>query len=84
VTEIRLTVKEPDTAVSDAPPSTLGENRRTCWADPSSPDVVAELERPQAARVRLCVLCAGPLRPGQRVTRIQGSTIHARCSAVGR
>ncbi|MDT7713559.1 MAG: hypothetical protein QOG46_2389, partial [Pseudonocardiales bacterium] len=29
---------------------------------------------------RLCVLCGHPLRAGQHMLRVHGSTIHARCS----
>jgi hypothetical protein len=35
-------------------------------------------------RTRVCVLCGHPLRAGQPMVRIQGSTIHARCSSTGR
>jgi hypothetical protein len=80
VTEIRHTVHEPDARASDALPSTFGTIRRTGLAGTSSADV-AELDRQPVARVRLCVLCGSPLRAGQRITRIQGSTVHARCSA---
>jgi hypothetical protein len=40
--------------------------------------------RPRAGRMRLCVLCGEPLRAGQRLTRVQGSTIHMRCGNGGR
>ena len=36
------------------------------------------------ARLRICVLCGHPLRTGQHLTRVQGSTIHARCRGSGR
>ena len=36
------------------------------------------------SRVRVCVLCGDVLRPGQRIIRVQGSSIHARCSTLGR
>jgi hypothetical protein len=36
------------------------------------------------ARPRLCVLCGRPLRAGQHMLRVHGSTIHARCSNTGR
>jgi hypothetical protein len=32
------------------------------------------------ARTRLCILCGHPVRAGQRLLRIHGSMIHARCS----
>jgi hypothetical protein len=35
-------------------------------------------------RTRVCVLCGQPLRAGQPMLRIQGSTIHARCSSASR
>jgi hypothetical protein len=36
--------------------------------------------RASVARTRLCVLCGRPLRAGQHMLRVHGSTIHARCS----
>ena len=36
------------------------------------------------ARTRLCVLCGRPLRAGQHILRVHGSTIHARCTNAGR
>jgi len=33
-----------------------------------------------AARTRVCILCGHPLRTGQRMLRVHGSTIHARCT----
>jgi hypothetical protein len=33
-----------------------------------------------AARTRVCILCGHPLRIGQRMLRVHGSTIHARCT----
>jgi hypothetical protein len=35
-------------------------------------------------RLRICVLCGHPLRTGQHLTRVQGSTIHARCRSSSR
>ena len=32
---------------------------------------------------RLCILCGGQLRSGQRMLRVHGTTIHARCSSTG-
>jgi hypothetical protein len=46
---------------------------------PPSPVVT----RPPAARLtgpRVCILCGGPLRGGQPMLRVHGTTIHARCS----
>jgi hypothetical protein len=34
-------------------------------------------------RTRVCVLCGQPLRAGQPMLRLQGTTIHARCSKAG-
>ncbi len=34
---------------------------------------------PSSDRVRICILCGGPLRAGQRMVRVHGTTIHARC-----
>jgi hypothetical protein len=33
-----------------------------------------------APRVRVCILCGDPLRAGQRIIRVQGSNVHARCT----
>ena len=35
-------------------------------------------------RIRLCILCGQPLRAGQHMLRIHGSTIHACCNKTGR
>jgi hypothetical protein len=35
-----------------------------------------------AAKTRLCVLCGEPLRAGQRLLRVHGSTIHSRCTST--
>jgi hypothetical protein len=40
--------------------------------------------RTRVARTRLCVLCGQPLRAGQHMLRVHGSTIHARCTNTGR
>jgi hypothetical protein len=44
----------------------------------------AGLTRTAGARTRLCVLCGQPLRAGQHMLRVHGSTIHARCTNTGR
>lgn len=36
------------------------------------------------ANTRLCALCGEPLRAGQHLIRVHGSTIHTRCLAAGR
>ena len=36
-----------------------------------------------ARRARVCVLCGRPLRAGQRLLRVHGTTVHARCSNTG-
>jgi hypothetical protein len=41
------------------------------------------LARP-VSRLRMCVLCGHPLRTGQHLTRVQGSTVHARCCGSSR
>jgi hypothetical protein len=38
----------------------------------------------RVARTRLCVLCGHPLRTGEHMLRVHGSTIHARCTNTGR
>ena len=66
-------------------------------ASPTSPDAalrasppaaarmadVDGLPRPGARRPRVCVLCGRPLRAGQRLLRVHGTTVHARCSDTG-
>jgi hypothetical protein len=83
VTEIRPSVVEPATLASDAPPLASARSRATGLPRADAADIV-ELDQAPAARVRLCVLCGSRLRAGQRVVRIQGSIVHARCSAVER
>jgi hypothetical protein len=39
-----------------------------------------ELALVGATRTRVCILCGHPLRIGQRMLRVHGSTIHARCT----
>jgi hypothetical protein len=51
---------------------------------PASAPVAGELLAASAGRVRLCVLCGGPLRAGQHLIRVHGSTIHACCSTTKR
>ncbi len=54
-------------------------------ADIAMPAPIAgELLSASAGRVRLCILCGGPLRAGQHMIRVHGSTIHARCSSAKR
>jgi hypothetical protein len=66
---------EPLTAQVDALPGSL---------TPARSATVADADPPRSARTRLCVLCGGPLRAGQRVTRVQGSRIHTSCGGDGR
>jgi hypothetical protein len=51
---------------------------------PAPAPIAGELLSASAGRVRLCVLCGGPLRAGQHMIRVHGSTIHARCSSTKR
>jgi hypothetical protein len=37
-----------------------------------------------AGKIRVCVLCGHSLVAGQRVVRVHGSTLHARCCSTGR
>jgi hypothetical protein len=51
--------------------------------DTSTPAPIAgELLPASAGRLRLCILCGGPLRAGQHLIRVHGSTIHAQCSTT--
>jgi len=40
------------------------------------------LLRSAGAQGRICILCGGPLRAGQRLIRVHGSTIHAGCGTA--
>jgi hypothetical protein len=42
-----------------------------------------ELIRSNAIRARRRVLCGRPLRAGQHLLRVHGTTVHARCSKPG-
>jgi len=46
----------------------------------SSPLVRSHRDAPKPPR--LCILCGGQLRSGQRMIRVHGTTIHARCSSI--
>ncbi|HEY1537790.1 MAG TPA: hypothetical protein VGF63_00225 [Solirubrobacteraceae bacterium] len=48
----------------------------------AAPD--ADAAAASAGRIRLCILCGRPVRAGQHILRVHGSTIHARCSVSGR
>jgi hypothetical protein len=50
---------------------------------PASTSLIADADSVQTrlAATRLCVLCGRPLRAGQHMLRVHGSTIHARCSS---
>jgi len=59
----------------------------TLAAHPPGEALLADTDgimRAGVARTRLCVLCGHPLRAGQHMLRVHGSTIHARCSNTGR
>lgn len=54
-------------------------------ADPTPPIADAEgLPGLSVPGLRSCVLCGMPLRSGQHVLRMHGSTVHARCTHKGR
>ena len=66
-------------------------------ASPPSPDAALRALPPATARIadvdgllrlgarraRVCVLCGRPLRAGQRMLRVHGTTVHARCRDTG-
>jgi hypothetical protein len=70
----------PDSPPTPSPPS---PSERTSAHPPAPPPLIADADGLQAsiARTRLCILCGGPLRAGQHMLRVHGSTIHARCSS---
>jgi hypothetical protein len=53
---------------------------------PAAPPIADNNERALGGvtRVRLCILCGHPLRTGQHMLRVHGSTIHARCNNTRR
>jgi hypothetical protein len=65
----------------DAPPTAQPPNHAGARPDASLPDDGSRL-LPAVDRVRLCILCDRPLRAGQHMLRVHGSTIHARCSNI--
>ncbi|MEJ7826080.1 MAG: hypothetical protein WKF48_11660 [Solirubrobacteraceae bacterium] len=42
-------------------------------------DAAEELTAAKDARARSCPLCGGPIRSGQHVKRVYGTTLHALC-----
>lgn len=64
--------------------ATTGEGAGSGGLPAPANDVEAPTVRAQAALTRLCVLCGEPLRGGQHMIRVHGSTIHARCSTTYR
>jgi hypothetical protein len=70
----------PDGAPSPTPPADLEAPLRAQPRENGSlVDADALLLR-RVPRPRLCVLCGGPLRTGQHMLRVHGTTVHARCS----
>jgi hypothetical protein len=70
----------PERPVPDAPP--VGLDARAPAPARTTP-LIADADSLQASFTptrRLCVLCGHPLRAGQPILRVHGSTIHARCS----
>jgi hypothetical protein len=65
-----------------SPPSSDAALRALAPAAARIADVDGLL-RPGARRARVCVLCGRPLRAGQRLLRVHGTTVHARCSDTG-
>jgi hypothetical protein len=68
--------RETTKPLDQAPPITGGAITGGAFAHAPTPDGLR--------RTRVCVLCGQPLRAGQSMLRIQGSTIHARCSNASR
>ena len=68
---------------SPAPPPSADAPLR---AQPPAAAGLADVDgllRPSARRARVCVLCGRPLRAGQRMLRVHGTTVHARCTNTG-
>ena len=63
----------------DAPAIAQASRHAAARPDAQLPDDGSRL-MPAVDRVRLCILCDRPLRAGQHMLRVHGSTIHARCS----
>jgi hypothetical protein len=68
----------PDAAPPPIPPADPeAPSRKQPREDGLLVDVNALL--PRVTRPRRCVLCGGPLRTGQHMLRVHGTTVHARC-----
>lgn len=80
-TPARTATNPRDGARRDAPPPPLSPDA-SLNAHPPAAALIADPDDMRASvnRTRLCVLCGRPLRAGQHMLRIHGSTIHARCS----
>lgn len=60
------------------------EEDRSTSAPGSSGGAIPAASPVREAKTRLCALCTEPVRAGQPLIRVHGSTIHARCSATSR
>lgn len=72
-------VDQPHPAAPTAPPASLDAPATARSAMQRIAD--ADILQTRRAATRLCVLCGRPLRAGQSMLRVHGSTIHARCSS---
>lgn len=77
MSEIRRAIYDPHPPLTTEPLTSNVDVSRRSFTPRSA--TVAHADPPRSARTRLCVLCGEPLRAGQRLARVQGSTIHARC-----
>lgn len=70
----------------DTPPtSPASVDAALCAQAPATASIAQadELIRPNAIPARRCILCGHPLRAGQHLLRVHGTTVHARCSKSG-
>jgi hypothetical protein len=79
----RKTTKPVDQTQRGAASPSLDRRLAVPPGAPLTDEASADAPVPVGLRpTRICVLCGHPLRAGQRMLRIQGTTIHARCSTT--
>jgi len=72
-------IDQPRPGAPTTPQANLDVGARTPPATPLIAD--ADSLRARLTPTRLCILCGRPLRVGQHMLRVHGSTIHARCGS---
>jgi len=62
--------------------ATSPPTRKPIHLAPAPTSIVRPPSEQAGTCVRLCVLCGAPLRVGQRLLRVHGTTVHARCTSI--